>query len=327
MAQRGIGVGGKFVQSFWDTCSSHVLISSRLAAELILEGHRWKRDVYLPMKQGVIWAGAITTRIWADLTVVHQGRKISVKDCQFYVWDMGRDVTLSCAFLDAYHLQNWRGHATDDEQLRQLVTSTTSWTKAEWGRVTHPNQTSLHDIEATRAHISGQRGSEGLLQGAGQFNGVVATAAEPIKEDRAHVPVAVGTRTNRHDSWTREKAEALRDKLREQMKTAIPELQRKLEAVAEEFPEAFGEDITEPCLLKAFKIRLKSGASYVAMVPRRLSAPMLEEVKKQVAALLAQGVIRPSDSPWAFPLVLVRRPGSDKIRTCVDFRLLNSMTV
>jgi hypothetical protein len=110
------------------------------------------------------------------------------------------------------------------------------------------------------------------------------------------------------------------------MRATIPELQRKLEAVAEEMPEAFGEDIAEPCLLKAFKIRLKSGANYVAMVPRRLSAPMLEEVNKQVAALLAQGVIRPSDSPWAFPLVLVRRPGSDKIRCCVDFRLLNSMT-
>ena len=85
-----------------------------MAAELILEGHRWKRDVYLPMKQGVIWAGAITTRIWADLEVVHQGRRISVKDCQCYVWDMGRDVTLSCAFMDAYHLQHWNGHATDD---------------------------------------------------------------------------------------------------------------------------------------------------------------------------------------------------------------------
>jgi hypothetical protein len=37
-------------------------------------------------------------------------------------------------------------------------------------------------------------------------------------------------------------------------------------------------------------------------------------------------LIRESDSPWAFHLVLVRRPGSDKVRCCVDFRLLNSMT-
>ena len=326
MAQRGVLVGRKFVQSFWDSCSSHILISSRLAAELILEGHRWKRDVYLPMKQGVIWAGAITTRIWADLDVMHEGRHISVKDCQFYVWDMGRDVTLSCAFLDAYHLQHWKGHPTDDEQLRQLATAAASWTSHDPGRWTSPSQTSLAEVESTRAHISGQRGGNGFEQGTGKFNGVVATVAAPLQQTAGEGVGNALPRTNRHDSWTREKAEALREKLRDQMRTTIPELHRKLEAVADEMPEAFGEDISEPCLLKAFKIRLKSGAKYVAMVPRRLSAPMLEEVKKQVAALLAQGVIRESDSPWAFPLVLVRRPGSDKIRTCVDFRLLNSMT-
>jgi hypothetical protein len=319
-------VGGKFVQSFWDSCSSHVLISSRLAAELILEGHRWRRDVYLPMKQGVIWAGAITTRIWADLDVVHQGRHISVKDCQFYVWDMGRDITLSCAFMDAYHLQEWKGHPTDDERLRKLATAAASWTSHESGKVTSPSQVSLAEVESTRVHILGQREGNGFGQGTGKFNGVVASVAAPLREGGLEAVGNAPAQTNRHDSWTREKAEALRDKLRDQMRTPIPELQRKLEAVAETMPEAFGEDIAEPCLLKAFKIRLKTGAKYVAMVPRRLSAPMLDEVKKQVAALLAQGVIRESDSPWAFPLVLVRRPGSDKVRCCVDFRLLNSMT-
>jgi hypothetical protein len=111
-----------------------------------------------------------------------------------------------------------------------------------------------------------------------------------------------------------------------EMRKENAELKARLDAVAAEMPEAFGEDVSEPCTFKPFKIKLKTGAQYVAMVPRRLSAPMLEEVTKQMAALLAQGVIRPSDSPWAFPLVLVRRPGSEKVRCCVDYRLLNSMT-
>jgi hypothetical protein len=85
-------------------------------------------------------------------------------------------------------------------------------------------------------------------------------------------------------------------------------------------------DISEPSLLKRFKVRLKNGASYVCTVPRRLSEPMLAEVQKQIAALLAQGVIRKSSSPFAFPIFLARRPGSDKIRVCCDFRLLNEMT-
>ena len=141
------------MKSFWDNCSSHVLISTRLAAELILEGKRWKRDVYLPTKQGSIWTGAITTRIWADLQIVHRGRRIKVEDCQFYVWDMGRDVTLSCAFLDAYHLQEWQGDPEDDAVLRQLATASTSWATAS------------QELESTRAHIGGQRQGVDVGQG------------------------------------------------------------------------------------------------------------------------------------------------------------------
>jgi hypothetical protein len=155
---------------------------------------------------------------------------------------------------------------------------------------------------------------------------MIATTAE-VKEGVEQLgPKNLAATSNRHDSWTREKAEELRRKLQEQLRSPIPELKAKLDAVADEMPEAFGEDVSEPCSFKPFKIRLKSGANFVAMVPRRLSAPMMEEVNKQMAALLAQGVIRPSDSPWAFPLVLVRRAGSDKVRCCVDFRLLNSMS-
>jgi hypothetical protein len=256
----------------------------------------------------------MTTRIWADLEIVHQGRLIQVENCQFYVWDMGRDVTLSCAFMDAYHLQEWRGSPADDEALRQRATASPSWADAS------------PELESTRAHIGGQRQGVEVGQGGGRFNGAVASVGENKSGDESATVVNLAARTNRHDSWTREKAEALRAKLQEQMRSPIPELKARLDAVAAEYPEAFGEDVSEPCTFKPFKIRLKSGAQYVAMVPRRLSAPMLEEVTKQMAALLAQGVIRPSDSPWAFPLVLVRRPGSEKVRCCVDFRLLNSMT-
>lgn len=305
-------VGGRLVTSFWDSCSSHVLMSSRLAAELILMGNKWKRDVYIPMRQGSIWTGAITTRVWADLTIVHKGREIVLPDFQFHVWDMGRDVTLSCAFMDAYRLNDWKGDAEDDGKLHRLVTTTGGWT-------------SPSELDSTQAHVAGDRGGPPGQGGHGMFQGMVATVAESAGAVNAG-PRNLAATTNRHDSWTREKAEALRERLRQQLREPIPELQARLEAAADEFPAAFGEDVSQPCLLKAFKIKLKSGAQYVAMVPRRLSAPMLEEVQKQMAALLAQGVIRPSSSPWAFPLVLVRRPGSDKVRCCVDFRLLNEMT-
>ena len=58
---------------------------------------------------------------------------------------------------------------------------------------------------------------------------------------------------------------------------------------------------------------------------RRLSPHRREEVKQLLSEMLARGVIEPSSSPWASPVVLVRKKDGST-RFCVDYRKLNQVT-
>ena len=59
---------------------------------------------------------------------------------------------------------------------------------------------------------------------------------------------------------------------------------------------------------------------------RRIPPAMIDEVRAHIEQLAAGGIIRPSHSPWASNVVLVRKKDG-KIRMCVDYRQLNNRTV
>jgi hypothetical protein len=42
--------------------------------------------------------------------------------------------------------------------------------------------------------------------------------------------------------------------------------------------------------------------------------------------MLLKGVIQPSHSPFAYPVILVRKKGGGR-RLCVDYRYLNALTI
>ncbi len=59
---------------------------------------------------------------------------------------------------------------------------------------------------------------------------------------------------------------------------------------------------------------------------RRIPPAMFEEVRDHLELMLQGNIIRESASPWASPVVLVRKKNG-KLRFCIDYRQLNERTV
>ena len=109
----------------------------------------------------------------------------------------------------------------------------------------------------------------------------------------------------RQDSWSIEKIIEIRRLLLSQLQTPDAECLKRLNEIKAAYTDAFGEDISRPCTLKKFEIKLKSGFKYYCFLPRRVSEPVLAQMREQIEALLAQGIIEEcADSPFAFPIVM-----------------------
>lgn len=77
---------------------------------------------------------------------------------------------------------------------------------------------------------------------------------------------------------------------------------------------------------KIVKHRIDTGdARPIRQTPRRLPQVKREEAEKIVQQMERDGVIEPSSSPWASPVVLVRKKDGST-RFCVAYRRLNDVT-
>ena len=63
-------------------------------------------------------------------------------------------------------------------------------------------------------------------------------------------------------------------------------------------------------------------AKPIKQAPRRLPPYHRREVERQVLDLLERGLIEPSDSAWASPVVMVKK-GDGSLRLCIDLRRVN----
>ena len=128
------------------------------------------------------------------------------------------------------------------------------------------------------------------------------------------------------DERTTELCEKLLDIL-EQDETHLSGLQKEtLNECLCNYHEAFVLDLNERGETDLVQFTIDTGDEHPKrQSARRMPFAVREEVARQLKSMQENGVIRPSNSSWASPVVLVRKKNGTH-RFCVDYRALNSVT-
>jgi hypothetical protein len=94
------------------------------------------------------------------------------------------------------------------------------------------------------------------------------------------------------------------------------------------YPDVFPSELrgVPPTRVASFEMKLIPGTIPIHKSPYRMAPKEQLELKKQLDDLFAKGFIRPSKSPWAFPMLFVENKDDNK-RLCVDYRNLNAVTI
>jgi len=100
----------------------------------------------------------------------------------------------------------------------------------------------------------------------------------------------------------------------------------KLIELLQRHVSAFAMSETDLGRTDIVKHRIETGDAIPVRQPLRRQPPAhLDAIQKHVSSMLKQDVIRPSDSPWASNIVLVRKK-DNTLRCCIDYRQVNNLS-
>ena len=106
-----------------------------------------------------------------------------------------------------------------------------------------------------------------------------------------------------------------------------PEERKHLDSLLKNYSDVFADKISDLGSTSLAEHKIDTGnAQPIKQLPRRLPNVLKSVVEEQVSEMLQTGVVRPSHSPWASPIVLVRKK-DNTWRFCVDYRKLNDVTI
>ena len=102
----------------------------------------------------------------------------------------------------------------------------------------------------------------------------------------------------------------------------------ELKQLIDKFQDTFAKslnDLRSPCNIGKFEIKL-SDQTPIFQYPYRKSIKEREEIQIEIQKMLDAKIIRPSQSPWSAPILLLKKPDGSK-RFCIDYRKINKVTI
>ena len=148
-------------------------------------------------------------------------------------------------------------------------------------------------------------------------------AEDDVADDMAHCVASIQTAVK---GQPMEREKQLLKALHVNRESITKEEVTQLEALVQEYTDVFTIDPSDLCTTDRITHGIETGDQRpIRQPPRRVPFALRDQVNKMVQDMLDRGIIEPSKSPWASPIVLVEKKDGT-LRFCVDYRRLNAAT-